>query len=78
MNNDLRAKAKSILRELATLHPKAKIALKFRTNWELLVAVILSAQCTDKKVNEVTARLFSAKGARLPDGQGSIRNIRAR
>jgi endonuclease-3 len=32
--------------------------LKYRTPWECLVAVQLSAQCTDKKVNEVTARLF--------------------
>src|SRR3990167_4336075 len=36
----------------------AKIALHYSNNWELLIAVILSAQCTDKKVNEVTALLF--------------------
>jgi endonuclease III len=36
----------------------AKIVLNFSNNWELLVAVVLSAQCTDKKVNEVTAHLF--------------------
>lgn len=36
----------------------AKIALRYSNNWELLVAVQLSAQCTDKKVNEVTAKLF--------------------
>jgi len=34
------------------------MALTYSSPWELLVAVILSAQCTDKKVNEVTARLF--------------------
>lgn len=39
-------------------YPKAKIALKYGNNIQLLVAVILSAQCTDKKVNEVTAVLF--------------------
>jgi endonuclease-3 len=33
--------------------------LRYRNNWELLVAVELSAQCTDKKVNEVTPRLFA-------------------
>ncbi len=38
--------------------PKARIALKYGTNIQLLVAVILSAQCTDKKVNEVTEKLF--------------------
>ncbi len=44
--------------ELKKLFPKAHIALDFSNEWELLVAVILSAQCTDKKVNEVTAALF--------------------
>lgn len=43
---------------LKKLFPEAKIALKYASNWELLVAVILSAQCTDKKVNEVTEKLF--------------------
>jgi len=47
-----------IARELKKLFPEAKMALKYSTNWELLVAVILSAQCTDKKVNEVTRKLF--------------------
>jgi len=45
-------------RELKKLFPKASIALNYKNNWELLVAVILSAQCTDKKVNEVTKGLF--------------------
>lgn len=43
---------------LKRLFPDAKIALEYGSNWELLVAVILSAQCTDKKVNEVTKDLF--------------------
>ncbi|MBI3273782.1 MAG: endonuclease III [Candidatus Colwellbacteria bacterium] len=34
------------------------MVLNYSNNWELLVAVILSAQCTDKKVNEVTVQLF--------------------
>lgn len=38
--------------------PDPKIALHYRNNWELYVAVVLSAQCTDKKVNEVTEKLF--------------------
>lgn len=53
-----RNKALKILRILKHLLPNAKIALRYRNNWELLVAVELSAQCTDKKVNEVTERLF--------------------
>ena len=51
-------RANIILLELKKLFPKPTIALRYHTEWELLVAVILSAQCTDKKVNEVTARLF--------------------
>lgn len=47
-----------IVRELKKLIPDAKIALRFGNDWELTVAVILSAQCTDKKVNEVTESLF--------------------
>ena len=53
-----KARAKKIALVLAKLFPKASIALTYRTNWELLVAVELSAQCTDKKVNEVTKELF--------------------
>src|SRR3989338_9797302 len=53
-----KTKAARINRILKKLFPRAKIVLKYSNNWELLVAVILSAQCTDKKVNEVTAQLF--------------------
>ncbi|MBI4599994.1 endonuclease III [Candidatus Uhrbacteria bacterium] len=49
---------KKIIRTLAKLFPDAKIALRYSNPWELLVAVILSAQCTDKKVNDVTRELF--------------------
>ncbi|OFW61183.1 MAG: endonuclease III [Actinobacteria bacterium RBG_16_64_13] len=55
------AKARQALEIIARLrseYPKAGIVLGFGNDWELLVAVILSAQCTDKKVNEVTAKLF--------------------
>lgn len=47
-----------ILPVLKQLFPDAKMALRYGNNWELLVCVVLSAQCTDKKVNEVTADLF--------------------
>lgn len=47
-----------ILKVLKRLYPHPKCALHYRTPWQLLVAVILSAQCTDKKVNEVTEKLF--------------------
>jgi endonuclease-3 len=47
-----------IARTLHKLFPDPKIALTFSNKWELLVAVQLSAQCTDKKVNQVTPALF--------------------
>ncbi|MFA5997092.1 MAG: endonuclease III [Candidatus Paceibacterota bacterium] len=47
-----------ILRTLKILYPNPACALHYTKPWELLVAVILSAQCTDKKVNEVTKVLF--------------------
>lgn len=53
MNNSV-----EILTLLYKNYPKAKIVLNYSTNWELLVAVMLSAQCTDKIVNKVTAKLF--------------------
>lgn len=51
-------KSQKILTELAALYPDAQPALKFKSPYELLVAVILSAQCTDERVNKVTAVLF--------------------
>ncbi len=49
---------KKILDELSSLYPDAQPALHFKSPYELLVAVILSAQCTDERVNKVTAVLF--------------------
>ncbi len=48
-----------ILKRLDKMYPEANCALIHRSPWELLVATILSAQCTDKRVNEVTPRLFA-------------------
>ena len=48
-----------ILRGLDEMYPAATCALHHRNPWELLVATILSAQCTDKRVNEVTPGLFA-------------------
>jgi endonuclease III len=55
-----------IIDRLAAEHPDATIALRFRTDLELLVSVMLSAQTTDVNVNRVTERLF-AKYARPED-----------
>jgi len=54
----LKKRWQKISRTLSKLFPNPKIALTFSNSWELLVAVQLSAQCTDKKVNEVTPVLF--------------------
>ncbi len=48
----------NILGELGRLYPDAKPALIYKSPYELLVAVILSAQCTDERVNKVTKVLF--------------------
>jgi len=52
-------RAAAILDRLARAYPAAKIELDYRSPLELLVAVILSAQCTDKRVNLVTPALFA-------------------
>jgi endonuclease-3 len=52
-------RAARIDRALARAYPEAGCALRHRNAFELLVATILSAQCTDEKVNEVTAGLFA-------------------
>lgn len=53
-----RERAKKIVRYLKRAYPKPKSELKYRTQFQFVVAVVLSAQCTDKKVNEVTNELF--------------------
>jgi endonuclease-3 len=55
----LTRRARRINKELAALYPDAHCELDFSTPLELAVATILSAQCTDKRVNEVTPALFA-------------------
>jgi endonuclease III len=66
-----------ILDLLQEAHPEAGCALRYRDPFELIVATILSAQCTDKRVNEVTPLLF----ARYPDaaalGEASTAELEA-
>jgi endonuclease-3 len=57
------ARLAQLLDRLAAAYPEAKCSLHFTNPWELLVATILSAQCTDERVNQVTPALF----ARYPD-----------
>ncbi len=55
----LRERVTEIIALLRTTYPEAECALVHRNAWELLVATILSAQCTDKRVNIVTPALFA-------------------
>lgn len=66
-------RARRTARLLAGLHPDAKCALHFTTPLQLLVATVLSAQCTDRRVNQVTPALF----ARYPTAADYARADRA-
>jgi endonuclease-3 len=70
----LRRRAAAILRRLRRAYPDAQTALEHRSPLELLVATILSAQCTDARVNMTTPALFAkyktaADYARAPAGE---------
>jgi len=72
--------ATEILKRIDEANPEARVELRFANPLELLVATILSAQCTDKRVNEVTLSLFEAykraadyAGADLGELEGAIR-----
>ena len=54
----LKNKVKQIITILSEKYPEPKCALDHMTPWQLLVATILSAQCTDKRVNMITPALF--------------------
>ncbi len=58
MANDLQQKALEIVEKLDAAYPEAHQELRFSNAFELLIATILAAQCTDVKVNQVTAELF--------------------
>jgi endonuclease-3 len=62
-SDPVRLRARRIVRHLARLYPDARCSLDFADPLQLLVATILSAQCTDVRVNQVTPALF----ARYPD-----------
>jgi endonuclease III len=59
----LKSRAARVAKTLKRLYPHARISLDFKTPWQCLAATILSAQCTDERVNQVTPALF----AKYPD-----------
>jgi endonuclease-3 len=63
------AETRRVMAKLATQHPNADTELHFSNPYELLVATILSAQCTDERVNQVTPALFK----RYPDARALAR-----
>ena len=68
---DLREKASWIEKKLDRMLPDATCALTYRSPWELLVATVLSAQCTDERVNQVTPELFR----KYPDVRAMARAV---
>ncbi len=71
---------RTVLRRISKLYPPIRTSLDFLTPFQLLVATILSAQCTDVRVNQVTKKLFGKyktpedfAGAYLPDLKKVIR-----
>src|SRR6266511_1766383 len=57
-NSALKERAPEVIKRLKKAYPEAKVALHFSNALEMLVATILSAQCTDERVNQVTKTLF--------------------
>ena len=52
-------RAQIILKKLNKLYPETTAPLKSKSNFQFLIAVLLSAQCTDERVNRITPKLFS-------------------
>jgi endonuclease-3 len=71
--DSIRKRARRIIRLLARQHPDARCALDYENPLQLLIATILSAQCTDVRVNMVTPALF----ARFPDAKAFANADRA-
>jgi endonuclease-3 len=67
--------AKAIYRILTKEYPNVRCELDFKTPFQLLVATVLSAQCTDKRVNEVTPELFKKYGTPQKMAKASQRDI---
>lgn len=77
MKTSRKEKAQAIQQILEELYPKTPIPLDHDTSYQLLVAVLLSAQCTDKKVNQITPALFAQAADPEAMLQLSIEEIRA-
>jgi len=68
-------RAQAIIQILTQAYPDARCALNYTSAWELLVATVLSAQCTDKRVNLVTPALFKKYPRILDYAKASVSEI---
>jgi endonuclease-3 len=71
-------RVKKISPILKKLYPDAGVALRFTNPFELLIATILSAQCTDKRVNMITPALFAKYNGPTPSSKQSKTTFAAR
>lgn len=78
---ELKEKVDGIIAELKALYPDSVCALHYRKDYELMIAVRLSAQCTDERVNKVTPALFeryptleAMAGAEIKDVEELVRS----
>ncbi|MBT3340264.1 MAG: endonuclease III [Planctomycetes bacterium] len=71
-----RVRAQAVLEKLIEVFPDAQTALDYRNPFELLVATLLSAQCTDKRVNKETPALFAAMPNAQTMAKASVDDIR--
>ena len=76
LTTDTKRYAAKVVRRLARNYPDATCSLDFGTPLELLVATILSAQCTDERVNRVTKELFGKYPAAADYAEGSLSELK--
>ena len=73
----LSTRTRAILNRLAKIYPDADCELRYGSAYELLIATILSAQCTDKRVNSVTPLLFARYPTARDLAQASLPEVEA-
>ena len=76
LTSKLKAKAKDIQEILDELFPETPIPLQHNDPYTLLIAVLLSAQCTDERVNKITPQLFARANNPLDMSKVSVEDIR--
>ena len=72
---DIKTRVAKIIELLEREYPDAKTALRFRAPFELLVSTVLSAQCTDERVNMVTKELFKKYRSARDYAQADLREL---